>query len=81
MKSRSYQVFGNMVDRIDTDEKVVALTFDDGPNQKVPELLALLDEYSVPATFFLVGRDIETHPEEMRMIINSSEITPIPIQE
>ncbi|WP_168199765.1 polysaccharide deacetylase family protein [Citricoccus sp. SGAir0253] len=33
----------------------VALTFDDGPTKLTPEILAVLDHYDVPATFFNVG--------------------------
>src|SRR5215831_19049501 len=40
-----------------------ALTFDDGPNPAVtPRLLALLDKYQVPATFFLLGKYVREHP-------------------
>ncbi|MBQ3140960.1 MAG: polysaccharide deacetylase family protein [Clostridia bacterium] len=43
-----------------TKEKVVALTFDDGPSSKVtPKLLDLLDKYNAKATFFLVGYNID----------------------
>lgn len=48
--------------------KVVYLTFDDGPKKDTPELLALLDELNVPATFFLMGLSIEAFPEHARMI-------------
>lgn len=42
----------------------VALTFDDGPHPQVtPQVLALLDRFGVRATFFVVGRQAERHPE------------------
>ncbi len=41
---------------VDTDEKVVALTFDDGPNTtSTAKILSTLAKHDVPATFFLVG--------------------------
>jgi peptidoglycan-N-acetylglucosamine deacetylase len=41
-----------------------ALTFDDGPNPRVtPKLLALLAKHRVPATFFVLGKYVEQHPE------------------
>lgn len=49
-------------------QKVVYLTFDDGPKADTPELLALLRELDVPATFFFVGSKIEAFPEEARMV-------------
>ena len=53
-----------------TEEKTVALTFDDGPNPDyTPLLLTKLAEYRVPATFFLLGRNLERHPEIGRRIV------------
>jgi len=46
-------------------EMVVALTFDDGPRASTPELLALLEELGVPATFFVCGNYIEACPDEL----------------
>ena len=45
-------------------EKIVALTFDDGPSGNVtPKLLDLLKRYNAHATFFVVGDMFEEHPE------------------
>lgn len=38
----SFQFFGNLIDRVETDEKVIALTFDDAPTDRTPEILDLL---------------------------------------
>lgn len=51
--------------------RTVALTFDDGPDPAwTPEILAILEHYRVPATFFLVGAHVASYPglvrEEMR---------------
>ncbi len=47
----------------------IALTFDDGPNPAcTTQLLALLERYRVPATFFLVGRFARTCPDLVREI-------------
>ncbi|MFJ7306357.1 polysaccharide deacetylase family protein [Peribacillus frigoritolerans] len=64
MNSRTYQVFGGLTDNVETNEKVVALTFDDGPSKNVNEILPLLDKYDVKATFFLIGNEIEKYPEK-----------------
>ena len=66
--SRTFQFFGGIMRKIDTQEKVVALTFDDGPTERTGEILSILDECGVKATFFLTGQDIEAHPQEARMI-------------
>jgi peptidoglycan/xylan/chitin deacetylase (PgdA/CDA1 family)/Tfp pilus assembly protein PilF len=47
-----------------TSEKVVALTFDDGPKPGVTEpLLDVLRQERVPATFFVIGRHVMEYPE------------------
>lgn len=43
----------------------VALTFDEGPDGSTPRYLAALAELRVQATFFLVGENIERHPETL----------------
>lgn len=59
-RSRDVQVFGELVSRVDTADKVIALTFDDGP---VPvftdKIIAALAAEQVHATFFLMGENIE----------------------
>jgi peptidoglycan/xylan/chitin deacetylase (PgdA/CDA1 family) len=63
-KSRTFQFFGTLVNRVETSEKVVALTFDDGPDPAgTHAILDTLRGREVPATFFLIGRDIAAHPD------------------
>ena len=45
--------------KIDTDKKLVALTFDDGPNYNTNKILDALNKYHVPATFFVLGSKIK----------------------
>ena len=71
VNSSTYQLFGDYVARVDTPEKVVALTFDDGPHpQHTPRVLEVLDRYHVRATFFLMGRNIERHPAVARQVLD-----------
>lgn len=51
------------------EEKVVYLTFDDGPSERTPELLEVLDYYGVKATFFVVGGESERCQQWMRDIV------------
>ena len=67
--SRSFQFFGGLIERVDTQEKVVALTFDDGPTEKTDEILELLEGLDVKATFFVTGRELEQHKQEGENII------------
>lgn len=68
MNSRTFQLFGGLTDHVETNKKVIALTFDDGPTKNVDKLLPLLDKYNTKATFFLIGSDLKKHPEEGRKI-------------
>ena len=52
-----------------TNRKLVALTFDDGPNPTyTPKFLELLKAENVRATFFLIGPNVKSHPELARQI-------------
>jgi len=66
---RNSPVFGPALGRIDSDPKVVALTFDDGPNpDATPLILDTLREKGVHATFFILGSHAERWPELVRRI-------------
>lgn len=68
MNSRTVQLFGGLTAEVNTDEKVVALTFDDGPTNKVEDILPILEKHDAKATFFLIGNEIEKNPEAAQMI-------------
>lgn len=69
-KSRTFQFFGEIYPRIETEKKVVALTFDDGPTSRhTSEILQILREENVKATFYVIGSDIEKNPGELEKII------------
>ena len=51
-------------------DKMVALTFDDGPNGNTDTLLDILKEEDVTATFFVVGRMVEKYPQLLEEIFN-----------
>lgn len=45
------------------EERTIALTFDDGPHpQYTAEILDILAEYRVSATFFVIGENVEQYP-------------------
>ncbi len=68
MNSRTYQLFGGLTNQVETSQKVVALTFDDGPTKNVVQLLPLLDKYNAKATFFVIGNELEKNLEEGKKI-------------
>ena len=50
--------------------KTMYLTFDDGPSEEnTSAVLDILKEYDIKATFFLVGENVERHPEVARRIV------------
>jgi len=62
------RLFPKVTWRVDNSESIY-LTFDDGPNLDVtPQLLQLLREYNVRATFFLLGKNAEKYPELVKRI-------------
>ncbi len=48
--------------RVSTADKVIALTFDDGPHPRYTEqILDVLDKYGVRATFFVIGKNVQNY--------------------
>ena len=58
--------------RSQTQNKKIALTFDDRPHPRFTEqILEILDEYGVTATFFIIGINAERYPDALRKIYDS----------
>lgn len=72
-KSRDFQLFGKIVSRVETADKVIALTFDDGPwNEKhTLPVIDTLDSFGVKATFFLNGKGIENNPVSAQRLVSA----------
>jgi chitin deacetylase len=71
-KSRTFQFFGAIIPRLETQQKVVALTFDDGPMPgATEEVLKMLDEEGIKATFFVIGADLERNLEQGQKMVRS----------
>ena len=57
---------------VDREDKVVALTFDDGPHPTLTEeILELLEKYDARATFFIVGVNAQYYPDVLRMALSN----------
>lgn len=65
------RMFPSYVWQIDTDEKILYLTFDDGPFPNVtPFVLAQLKNYNALATFFCVGQNVVDYPDIYQQILD-----------
>lgn len=63
--------FRNWVWSFSKKEKVIYLTFDDGPTPEVTEwTLNELNKYNAKATFFCIGKNVAQHPAIFQKIIN-----------
>ena len=52
-------------------QKKIAITFDDGPHPTyTPEILDILNEYNIRATFFVVGQNVELYPDIVKRAIS-----------
>ena len=67
---------GNLVWRKEPTLKVIYLTFDDGPVPEVtPQVLDILRNYNIKATFFCVGENVQKYPEIYSEILNQGHQT------
>lgn len=71
MNSRTFQLFDGLTNQIETEEKVVAITFDDGPTKNVEKILPLLEKYNAKATFFVIGNDLEQNMDLGQKIVGA----------
>ncbi len=67
---REYTPIENVYHRVSTEEKVIALTFDDGPHpQNTEKVLDLLERYDAKATFFVIGKNLELYRETVKRAV------------
>jgi peptidoglycan/xylan/chitin deacetylase (PgdA/CDA1 family) len=68
-------VFGKVYAGAVTNDRVIALTFDDGPNEPyTSEILSVLEQYDIHATFFLVGANVQLYPDTARQILSDGNV-------
>jgi peptidoglycan/xylan/chitin deacetylase (PgdA/CDA1 family) len=68
--ARSFQLFGELIHRVDTKEKIIALTFDDGPSKRyTDQVLAILSAEQVTATFFVTGKETKQNLPQARQLL------------
>jgi len=71
----SANVFVHSVCRGDASSGSIAITFDDGPVQgNTEQILAILKEYNIRATFFCIGSRLALYPELARKIVDEGHL-------
>lgn len=66
----------SLVWKISTKEKILYLTFDDGPHKTAtPFVLDQLKKYNAKATFFCIGKNVASHPEIYQRILEEGHST------
>jgi peptidoglycan/xylan/chitin deacetylase (PgdA/CDA1 family) len=64
------QVYGQTFTGLDPATRLLALTYDDGPNDPyTAQMMEVLDRHQVKATFFLIGRFVQQRPEIVRALV------------
>ncbi len=70
------KIFSEAAFRIQTNEKKICLTFDDGPDiESTLKILEILRKKKVTAVFFLTGQNAENHPRLRDLILTEGHIT------
>ena len=70
------QWFGRTFTGLDRGSKLLALTYDDGPNDPhTLRLLEILAKHEARATFFLIGRYVQQRPDIVREIVKAGHIS------
>jgi peptidoglycan-N-acetylglucosamine deacetylase len=71
----SSPVFGKVYADENTKNRVVALTFDDGPNEPyTSQILDILAANNIKATFFVIGKNVEQYPDSAARIIADGHV-------
>lgn len=75
-KSKGSDTYFNLKKRnISDEDKIVALTFDDGPSKYTDSILDTLKKYNACATFFVIGNKVDFYDETLnKMLKNGNEI-------
>ena len=66
------RLFPNYIWRMPQEEKVIYLTFDDGPTPTITNwTLDVLNQFNAKATFFCIGDNVKSHPDIFDNILNN----------
>ncbi|MBI2958085.1 MAG: glycosyltransferase [Chloroflexi bacterium] len=68
-------VFGKVYSKARPGARVIALTFDDGPNEPyTSQIIDILDSQGIKATFFFTGKNVELYPDTARRVVAEGHV-------
>lgn len=71
-RNHHFQFFGDLIYNVYTSEKIVALTFDDGPSKKgTKPVIDILKSHNIKGTFYINGKAIQKNPELAQQLIGA----------
>ena len=69
------QLYGRVYSNGERGHRQVALSFDDGPSKScTPQVLSLLAQYGIKATFFVIGQNVHRYPEVCREVSRAGHV-------
>lgn len=68
------KLFGSVLAHGQQNKPLVALTFDDGPSLYTKQILDTLSKYGIKATFFMVGENVERHPDIAKRVAEEGNV-------
>ncbi|MBO0960488.1 polysaccharide deacetylase family protein [Neobacillus sp. MM2021_6] len=72
IKRKQVEPTGQVIWEVATHKKVIALTFDDGPDPVyTPQILLLLEKFGAHATFFQIGNRMELYPDIVEQVVEA----------
>ncbi len=71
VRGRSSSLLAPSIYKGTHDRHAIALTFDDGPSESTPDVLAILDRYGAPSTFFQCGSNVRRLPQVAREVLSA----------
>jgi peptidoglycan/xylan/chitin deacetylase (PgdA/CDA1 family)/GT2 family glycosyltransferase len=67
--------YGKVLSNGNRNYSQIALTFDDGPNEPyTSQVLSILEQYKIKATFFVIGQNVRRYPDICRRIVTAGHV-------
>lgn len=69
------RLYGRVYSNGERGHRQIALSFDDGPSKSyTPQVLSLLAQYGIKATFFVIGQNVHRYPDVCREVVRAGHV-------